>query len=240
MWHWAHSPRRRCDPWWENETEWHRGWKNHFPNGWQEVVHVDESGERHIADIKTDSGLIIELQHSSMKPEELRSRESFYGNLLWIVDGFSFKQNFRILSRLPPPDSKLATRLRIIRPPAFPLDPQAPQFKVTNKPLFLLDSHETVRGENYVVYDVLRVAGNVNDSYSHTRDTEAEIDAVYSGDHFLDWRRPRSVWLSTSKPVFFDLGDGFLWQLNRFQTQYWVVRAISAKTFVEQLGGIWR
>lgn len=24
IWHWAHSGKRMCDPWWENETEWHR------------------------------------------------------------------------------------------------------------------------------------------------------------------------------------------------------------------------
>lgn len=29
--HWAHAGRRNCDPWWENETEWHREWKNLFP-----------------------------------------------------------------------------------------------------------------------------------------------------------------------------------------------------------------
>lgn len=26
--HWAHNGRRNCDPWWENETPWHREWKN--------------------------------------------------------------------------------------------------------------------------------------------------------------------------------------------------------------------
>ncbi|WP_218834777.1 competence protein CoiA family protein [Burkholderia ubonensis] len=27
MHHWAHASRRDCDPWWENETPWHREWK---------------------------------------------------------------------------------------------------------------------------------------------------------------------------------------------------------------------
>ena len=22
--HWAHKTKENCDPWWENETEWHR------------------------------------------------------------------------------------------------------------------------------------------------------------------------------------------------------------------------
>ena len=30
IWHWAHKGRRHCDHWWENETHWHRDWKNCF------------------------------------------------------------------------------------------------------------------------------------------------------------------------------------------------------------------
>jgi competence protein CoiA len=88
VWHWAHKSRMHCDPWWESETEWHREWKNKFPKDWHESVHFDLStGEKHIADVKTDQGLILEFQHSVMKPEELTSREKFYDNMVWIVDG---------------------------------------------------------------------------------------------------------------------------------------------------------
>ena len=59
--HWAHKGRRLCDPWWENETEWHRAWKDQFPADWQEVVCYAEDGERHIADVKTHAGWVIEL-----------------------------------------------------------------------------------------------------------------------------------------------------------------------------------
>ncbi len=41
--HWAHKGKRICDPWWENETDWHRNWKNQFPSDWQEVVQFDEN-----------------------------------------------------------------------------------------------------------------------------------------------------------------------------------------------------
>jgi ssDNA-binding Zn-finger/Zn-ribbon topoisomerase 1 len=30
VWHWAHKGAPPCDPWWENETEWHREWKDRF------------------------------------------------------------------------------------------------------------------------------------------------------------------------------------------------------------------
>ncbi|MCH8059490.1 MAG: hypothetical protein IIA11_03420 [Proteobacteria bacterium] len=87
VWHWAHRGRRHCDSWWENETEWHRKWKGQFPVDWQEIIQHAEDGERHIADVKTDDGWVIEFQHSYIKPEERRSREGFYSKLIWVVDG---------------------------------------------------------------------------------------------------------------------------------------------------------
>ena len=88
IWHWAHKSKADCDPWWESEGEWHRAWKNKFPEDWQEVVHIDElTGEKHIADIKNPYGLVIEFQHSNIKPEEKESREQFYKDMIWVVNG---------------------------------------------------------------------------------------------------------------------------------------------------------
>lgn len=88
MWHWAHWPRSSCDPWWGGETEWHRGWKGRFPEEWREIVHIDDrTGEKHIADVKTPSGLVIEFQHSPLGGRELISRETFYEDMIWVVDG---------------------------------------------------------------------------------------------------------------------------------------------------------
>ncbi len=85
--HWSHKGIRDCDFWWENETEWHRQWKNQFPKEWQEIVHFDENGEKHIADVKTKNDWIIEFQHSYLKPEERISRINFYSKLVWVIDG---------------------------------------------------------------------------------------------------------------------------------------------------------
>jgi len=87
VYHWAHRGRRDCDKWWESETEWHRNWKNKFPSNWQEVVHPAENGEKHIADVKTDQGWVLEFQHSKINPDERKAREAFYQKLVWIVDG---------------------------------------------------------------------------------------------------------------------------------------------------------
>ena len=84
--HWAHK--KKCDDhWWENETDWHRNWKNEFPHEWQEIIQYDESGEKHIADVKTTSGWTIEFQHSPISKEERDSRDYFYTKLIWVVDG---------------------------------------------------------------------------------------------------------------------------------------------------------
>jgi competence protein CoiA len=85
--HWAHKGIRNCDPWWENETEWHRLWKGYFPFEWQEVIHTDKNGEKHIADVKTEEKWVLEFQHSPIKSEERHSRNIFYSKIVWIVDG---------------------------------------------------------------------------------------------------------------------------------------------------------
>lgn len=93
--HWSHKATRNCDPWWEPETEWHRAWKNNFPEAWQEFSSHDErTGERHIADIRTSDSLVIEFQHSAINPQEQSSREKFYKNLVWVVDGTRLKYDF--------------------------------------------------------------------------------------------------------------------------------------------------
>jgi hypothetical protein len=89
--HWAHKGYRSCDPWWENETDWHREWKSRFPEEWREVVHQDENGERHIADVKTSEDWVLEFQHSYIENQERSSRTNFYPKIIWVVDGLRRK-----------------------------------------------------------------------------------------------------------------------------------------------------
>jgi len=98
MHHWAHLVDKKCDSWWETETEWHRAWKNNFPDDWQEVILPDEvTGEKHIADVLTDYGYVIEFQHSHINPQERISRENFYKNMVWVVDGTRLKNDYKRL-----------------------------------------------------------------------------------------------------------------------------------------------
>jgi competence protein CoiA len=108
VWHWAHKGARVCDQWWEPETEWHRNWKNEFPADWQEVIHLALDGERHIADVKTTSGRVIEFQHSFLKAEERVAREAFYGRMVWVVDGCRRKRDVSQLDTSEIPDFRAA------------------------------------------------------------------------------------------------------------------------------------
>ena len=85
--HWAHKNQGQCDPWWERESEWHRTWKDQFPSEWQEYIQHDNTGKKHIADVKTKAGWVIEFQHSVLDLNERCSRENFYQKLIWVVDG---------------------------------------------------------------------------------------------------------------------------------------------------------
>ena len=87
IWHWSHEATDHCDMWWEPMSEWHLSWQSHVPESMTEVI----IGE-HIADIKLSTGKVIEIQHSSISPEEVQEREEFYGEMTWIFDGRDFEE----------------------------------------------------------------------------------------------------------------------------------------------------
>lgn len=95
IWHWAHRSKINCDNWWEPETEWHRTWKNNYPADWQEISLLDVgTGEKHIADVRTVHNFVIEFQHSHIDYQERISREQFYKNMVWVVDGTRLKRDY--------------------------------------------------------------------------------------------------------------------------------------------------
>lgn len=101
IWHWGHLKKSNCDNFKENETKWHIDWKNNFLKKNQEVI-VEKFGKKHIADIKTDEGVVIEFQNSSISTKELIARENFWENLIWVINGdtigkniYFYKQHFK-------------------------------------------------------------------------------------------------------------------------------------------------
>jgi competence protein CoiA len=93
--HWSHLGLKDCDPWAENETQWHRAWKEKFPREWQEFTQHDQnSGEKHRADVRSSHGLVLEFQHSHIEPNERNARENFYKNMFWVVNGTRLKRDY--------------------------------------------------------------------------------------------------------------------------------------------------
>ena len=84
-WHWSHTLEAKCDSWAEPETDWHLYWKSLVPKENAEVV-ISNDGITHRADILTDDGCVVELQHSPLLLEDLRNRESFYCKMIWLFD----------------------------------------------------------------------------------------------------------------------------------------------------------
>ncbi|MBR3880263.1 MAG: hypothetical protein IKJ34_01505 [Mailhella sp.] len=98
--HWYHESLEECS--YTNythihETPWHLHWKNLFPANWQEIIHKDSNGEKHISDVQTPHRLTIEFQHSPISEEERISRETFYSSIrrmIWVVDGSKNKHDW--------------------------------------------------------------------------------------------------------------------------------------------------
>jgi competence protein CoiA len=212
IWHWSHQGKRHCDPWWENESDWHRGWKAHFPERMHEVVQFDKAtGEKHIADLKTDRGMVIEIQHSAMSLEELKAREAFYKHMIWIVDGRSFVKLFEVH---PEP---------IPHPAASFLDDVV--FFERRAWAFWRPS------ENEVGSSLVRL--------HKSEEIEGQIQEHYKGHHFFTWKRAREVWFSAKAPVLIDFGGPELYRICKYQApSAHCVQRISKYALIKKNGGV--
>lgn len=224
-WHWAHLGVRHCDPWWENETPWHKRWKSHFPEPWHEVVRFDSTtGEKHIADVKTPGGVVLEFQNSPMGLAELRAREAFYGDMVWVVNGTKFVDHFEIVrSPAPDPSSELAKDLVITVLPAHLSSWLF--FRRSEAPDHDFDGPQESRR-------LFQIHGFA--------EIEEAVRASRERHHFFHWRRPREVWFEAQNPVFLDFGEDLLWELVRYDNHVpWCVQWHSKSEFVKDHGGVW-
>jgi competence protein CoiA len=182
--HWAHDKKKNCDSWWENETEWHRKWKNLFPEECREITHFAENGEMHRADIKTQTNIIIEIQHSAITDTERLSRELFYKNLVWVVDGRSFQKNFDIHHMLPNPKSEIASDLIWAKAQRHMLG--------TNNGIFYRLSEARIDYPDIKKHEI-----HFGMMHPFSR-IQSEIEENYNGFHQYDWVRPRKTWLDAT------------------------------------------
>jgi hypothetical protein len=222
--HWAHAGRRNCDPWWENETEWHRAWKNLFPESCREIGHVAPDGEIHRADIKTPTGIVIEVQHSAIADAERQSREDFYGNLVWVIDGRGFRDNFDIYHLLPAPESEIAQDLVWCKA-------SRPMQGAARGLFFRLSEGEAEFPDETITKATMR-----GGFYHGIHEIEADVAQAYCGHHQYDWVRPRRTWLDAACPVYIDFGDDRLVRLETYdETGLRCIRFVSKRKFVHDV-----
>ncbi|MDX0409909.1 CoiA-like domain protein [Sinorhizobium medicae] len=210
--HWAHASRHDCDPWWENETEWHRDWKNLFPAECREQTRTAPDGEIHRADIVTSTGIVIEVQHSAMTDAERQSREAFYQNLIWIVDGRGFRKQFALHHLLPDPDNEEAQDLVWFK--------AAHGMNGANSGIFWRRSENPDHKDG----DLVEV---------HGLHRVEHLIATYRGHQQYTWIKPRRTWLDAKCPVYIDFGDEWLLQLHRYgSNRLECVYRVSKKKFL--------
>lgn len=221
MHHWSHISLNHCDRWWENETQWHREWKSHFPKAWQEVVHFDDdTNEKHIADVKTEKGVVIEFQNSPIPLDELLSREHFYKKMVWVVNGEKFAKNFYILNKLPNPKAEFMqdVSFSILKDLKKKENLKSvPFFRYSENPNFDKESFRLLSTENI---------------------TE-QIEQNYIGHHLFYWEKKRDVWENAKCDVFFDFGSDVLCKLVRYDSSGLLcVKKINKAYFIDRALGV--
>ena len=217
MHHWAHHRPKDCDPWWENETQWHRDWKNLFPLKCREVSHTANDGEIHRADIKTPTEIVIEVQHSTMTDAERQSREEFYGNMVWVLDGSVFHKNFDIFHGLPDPKSEIAQDLVWFKAKRH--------MHGANRGMFYRLSENPGAKKD--------AADNGTVEIHCMRDIQNEVNESYCGHHQYDWVRPRKTWLDAKCPVYIDFGDDKLVKLDTYdESGLQCIRYVAKRKFI--------
>lgn len=90
--HWQHVG-KDCRKWLEDDTLWHRSWKDSFPEDWQEPI-IHRFHRFQTVDILTQNGVAIGLVSHQLERNEIRLRENFYKDCAWILDVSMCQENF--------------------------------------------------------------------------------------------------------------------------------------------------
>jgi len=191
--HWAHVHEFNCDPWWENETPWHREWKSHFPDAWHENVFFDQTtGEKHIADIFTPNGITLEFQNSPMSYTELGLREAFYKKMIWVVNGHGFVNNIKLVE-LVPNFIKFKNDDFVFRQGEV----SVAVWRKSDNPDYLTRNMVWIR--------------------SLDEFPEIQMHTDNSKSYGFTWKNKREIWYSSNVPVFIDVGNNILYWIRKRQ-----------------------
>ncbi|UKT62175.1 competence protein [Pedobacter mucosus] len=190
------------------ETPWHRNWKMAFPKSFREIGFFDAATNNiHRADVFTPSGFTIEFQNSPITLVEMESREAFYPNLIWVLNGKKFK-GFRVLKHLPDVD-----------------DPKLKDYEFCHS-----DHLSMIRKQDFA-------NGILNPKVLNFYHPELKGINLTSCYYSFCWKNPHSVWFQAKAPIVIDMGGHFLYELKQREQlsgNYAYLKILSRKTFIER------
>lgn len=190
------------------ETAWHKDWKAAFPTAYREKTFLNRvEGYYHRADIHTPCGTTIEFQNSPLSLAELQSRELFYPNLIWVVNGKKFK-GFRILKHLPQVDDYRLAEFEFSHTANLTMIRKSELALGLVKPRTLTFHHPELRHIPLTAH-------------------------LFS----FAWSHPHQVWYQAKCPLIFDFGGYFLYQLKQraqLSGDYAYLHMIPRKDFIAQ------
>lgn len=164
QWHWAHTIDSNCEFNKESETEWHRSWKENFADEYQEIFM-----EKHIADININ-GFVVEFQNSTISKKDISERESFYDNMIWVINGLNFCKNLVLWKgkRLCFFKWKWASKawMNCKKPLFVDMTTLTKRFKMMYEKLFILESELRIKLNIPEDEDVVEYNGNSYEFYN--------------------------------------------------------------------------
>ena len=158
-----------------------------------------------------------------MDSAELRSRETFYGEMIWVVNAARFADNFYVLGALPNPDAEFAQDIVFNPQRANRVD--VGFWRLSENPNHIFGCGDLVR-------------------MHETSEINNQIEEHYIGHHMFDWKHQRSVWFESKKDVYFDFGsEEFLLKIMIYRTYgdraLPCVQYVSRQFMVESNGGVY-
>lgn len=100
--HWAHTPlpdgqERDCSRG-KEMTEWHYSWQSERTD----LSCIEVTVGSHRADLINAGGAVIEFQHSTITPEDVKAREQHWEKGVWVLDGTPAEGKERVRLRRHP------------------------------------------------------------------------------------------------------------------------------------------
>lgn len=200
IWHWSHKGNTDCDKWSEGETEWHLNWKNYIDENNREVI-IRKNGIVHRADILNEKNVVVELQHSYISPDEIKEREEFYDNMVWLFDVKDVGD--RIKGDFTTKEEYINLHIRKY------LNTSSIKYKLRG--IYIPSNRYTI-DERYIKKEKM-IVNKLSEEYDGKKD---KINFSYS----FKWKNKKKSIFTCIRPVFLDVGKNIIIEVHSFNKKH--------------------